>query len=267
MSFGNEYITHLEVVVEQLQKLRSLLQAHVAQLNPEEILNEITAHMNRNAFITNPQSQFSIQTQLENMFYIQKPLLRGNRQAFYHFLEDQILNLRFRRYVQQHFIQPYSTTFKEGYCTALPMLVLEKMNRQIPYWPTDTETLANPMKLVQHFKKNAPWIVSETTSLNSILNILKRIQAEPGLLVVLDMSQNQGTPSQKNGQKHLLIYRGSHPQTQQPEFISFDQDQLHLTLTHRQCGYLINLPALLSNYPRLVKQYPLAKADFSKQRN
>ncbi len=266
MSFGNEYITHLEAVGEQLRKLRAQLKTEVTQLNSEEMLQEISEHINQQAFKDNPQSLTSIQAHLKNIFFSQKPLLRGNNQAFYHFLEDQIMMLRFRKYVKQHFIEAYSSTFTEGYCTALPMLVLEKMNHPLVFWPSDTEVLANPMKLVQHFQKKTPWLVSETTSSSSLSLLLERIYPKPGLLVVVDMAQYQGRPSQKNGQKHLLIYRGKQKTTHQAEFISFDQDRLHLTLTHHQSGYLINLPALFPQVHHTAVKHLLTNTEFIKQR-
>lgn len=267
MSFGKDYITHLSAVSAELEALRNQLEDDTSQQSPEELLQEITNHMNRFVFTDCPQSRAAIQTHLENMFYAHKPVLRGNRTAFCHFLQDQVVDLRFRRFARQHFICAYSATFREGYCTALPMLVLEKMNNRLPFWPENPEVLADPMKLVQHFQKHAPQLVFATSPIVPLTTLLTHLSPEPGLLVVLDMAQRQGTPSTKSGEKHLVIYRGRQERTHQFEFISFDHDDQHVVLKNHQCGYVINLPALFPKAePRTAHRLPFERRDFAKQR-
>ncbi len=123
-----------------------------------------------------------------------------------------------------------------GYCTKslfIPLYEFKNSYGGFEWLPESAEIASHPITMINHLKANKENAVSNMVNLNSEI-----IKYQPGTIVMVD---------QGHGHMHAMMYNGLNQDTNKPQYIGFNSNDLNRSISDRRAGIIINLPQMIQD--------------------
>lgn len=123
-----------------------------------------------------------------------------------------------------------------GYCTKslfIPLYEFKNRYGGFEWLPESAEIASHPTTMINHLKANKENAVSNKVNLNSEI-----IKYQPGTIIMVD---------QGHGHMHAMMYNGLNQDTNKPQYIGFNSNDLNRSISDIRVGIIINLPQMIQD--------------------
>ena len=123
-----------------------------------------------------------------------------------------------------------------GYCTKslfIPLYEFKNRYGGFEWLPESAEIASHPTTMINHLKAHKENAVSDMVNLNSEI-----VKYQPGTIIMVD---------QGHGHMHAMMYNGLNKNTNKPQYIGFNSNDLNRSISDRRVGIIINLPQMIQD--------------------